>query len=155
MPLSVEEFVDRLQRSGLMSARSIDSFIRTLPPDSQPEDGEALARELVRANKLTRYQAKAVYKGKTKTLTFGEYEVLDKLGEGGMGVVLRARHKRMKREVAIKVLPSAAMKEPGAVQRFYREVEAAAKLNHTNIVRRSRGCRVRGRFDAEGRHVRR
>ena len=51
-----------------------------------------------------------------------------------MGVVLKAQHRRMKRLVAIKVLSSAAMKQAGAVERFHREVEAAAKLEHSNIV---------------------
>ncbi len=60
--------------------------------------------------------------------------MLDKLGEGGMGVVLKAQHRRMKRTVAIKVLSAAAMKQAGAVERFHREVEAAAKLSHPNIV---------------------
>ena len=51
-----------------------------------------------------------------------------------MGVVLKAQHRRMKRTVAIKVLSSAAMKPPEAVERFHREVEAAAKLSHPNVV---------------------
>jgi len=51
-----------------------------------------------------------------------------------MGAVLKARHRRMKRTVAIKVLPVAAMQDQDAVDRFYREVEAAAKLMHANIV---------------------
>jgi serine/threonine protein kinase len=51
-----------------------------------------------------------------------------------MGVVLKAQHRRMDRIVAIKVLSSAAMKQPGAVERFHREVKAAAKLEHPNIV---------------------
>ncbi len=51
-----------------------------------------------------------------------------------MGVVLKAQHRRMERMVAIKVLSSAAMKQAGAVERFHREVKAAAKLSHPNIV---------------------
>ena len=134
MPTTVDKFVENLTNSGLMSAADIEAFLKDLPDRKKPADGQALAKELIRSKKLTQYQATAVYQGKIKILSFGEYEVLDKLGAGGMGVVLRARHKRMKREVAIKVLPSSAMKEAEAVQRFYREVEAAAKLNHTNIV---------------------
>ena len=94
----------------------------------------ALAQASSKAGKLTKYQAQAVYQGKTKGLVFGEYVVLDKLGEGGMGVVLKAQHRRMDRLVAIKVLSPAAMKQAGAVERFHREVEAAAKLSHPNIV---------------------
>ena len=76
----------------------------------------------------------SVYQGKTKGLVFGEYRVLDKLGEGGMGVVLKAQHQRMDRIVAVKMISAAQMKSPDAVNRFYREVKAAAKLNHPNIV---------------------
>ncbi len=65
---------------------------------------------------------------------FGEYTVLDRLGAGGMGEVFKARHRRMNRIVAIKVLASAAMRSPDAVKRFQREVEAAARLSHPNIV---------------------
>ena len=134
MSVSLEQFVQHLTQSGLLSATDIASFQESLPPDRKPKDAETLARELIRANKLTKYQAQAVYQGRVKGLVFGEYTVLDKLGEGGMGVVLKARHRRMKRLVAIKVLPAASMKSPQAVERFYREVEAAAKLSHPNIV---------------------
>jgi serine/threonine protein kinase len=65
---------------------------------------------------------------------FGEYRILGKLGQGGMGVVCKAEHRRMHRTVAIKTLPAGKMKSPEVVQRFYREVEAAAKLLHPNIV---------------------
>ena len=64
----------------------------------------------------------------------GEYRLLAKLGQGGMGVVWKAEHRRMHRLVAIKTLPRSKMNSPEAVQRFYREVEAAAKLAHPNIV---------------------
>ena len=65
---------------------------------------------------------------------FDEYLLLGKLGEGGIGVVWKAQHRRMHRLVAIKMLPPATMKSPAVVQRSYREVEAAAKLTHPNIV---------------------
>ena len=51
-----------------------------------------------------------------------------------MGVVLKAEHRRMKRIVALKVISPAAVKTPDAVKRFHREVEAAAKLTHPNLV---------------------
>ncbi|HPP51706.1 MAG TPA: protein kinase, partial [Thermoguttaceae bacterium] len=59
---------------------------------------------------------------------------MDKIGQGGMGMVLKARHRRMDRLVAIKTLRPQAMQDPKAVERFYREVKAAARLNHPNIV---------------------
>ncbi len=134
MAVTVEQFIVRLTQSGLMSAAEVSTFQESLPPDKRPKDVQQLARALVQQGKLTKYQAQAVYEGKTKTLVFGEYVVLDKLGEGGMGVVLKAQHRRMKRLVAVKMIASKAIGSPDAVKRFYREVEAAAKLNHPNIV---------------------
>ena len=134
MSITVQQFIERLVECGLLSAAEITPFHDGLPPEQRPKDVQALVTVLYRAGKITKYQAQAVYEGKTKGLVFGEYVVLDKLGEGGMGVVLKARHRRMKRTVAIKVLSSAGMKQPGAVERFHREVEAAAKLSHPNIV---------------------
>ena len=93
-----------------------------------------MARELVKQKKLTKFQAEQIYAGKGKALTLGNYAILDKLGQGGMGMVLKARHRRMDRLVALKVMSPAALKSPDAVKRFYREVQAAAKLEHPNIV---------------------
>lgn len=135
MSLSLEQFVRYLTVSKLLSAAEVASFQDGLPQDRNPNDAEGLARELVRAGKLTKYQAQAVYQGRTKGLVFGEYRVLDKLGEGGMGVVFKAEHRRMKRVVAVKTVAKAALKSPDAVKRFYREVEAAAKLNHLTSCR--------------------
>ena len=134
MSITIEQFVERLTQSGLMSAQEIDAFQQQLPPDKRPKDVQQLAQALVNHGKLTKYQAQAVYQGKAKGLVFGEYVVLDKLGKGGMGVVLKAQHRRMKRLVAVKMIAKKAIGSPDAVKRFYREVEAAAKLNHPNIV---------------------
>ena len=67
-------------------------------------------------------------------MVFGYYTVFDKIGQGGMGVVLKARHQRLDRIVAIKVLPRELLASTEAVERFYREVKAAARLTHPNIV---------------------
>lgn len=67
-------------------------------------------------------------------MQFGEYVVTEVLGRGGMGVVYRGHHTRMKRDVAIKVLPVVTLKNQTSDDRFHREVEAAAKLLHPNIV---------------------
>jgi len=63
----------------------------------------------------------------------GSYEVLDPLGAGGMGEVYRARDTRLKREVAIKILPEAFASDAERVARLQREAEALASLNHPNI----------------------
>jgi len=63
----------------------------------------------------------------------GVYEVIDLLGAGGMGEVYRARDTRLKREVAIKVLPDLLAGDPERLSRFQREAELLATLNPPNI----------------------
>ena len=64
----------------------------------------------------------------------GPYEVLAKLGEGGMGEVFRARDTRLGRDVALKILPPDVTNEPGRLERFDREARVIAALNHPHIV---------------------
>jgi len=61
---------------------------------------------------------------------FGSYEVTALLGKGGMGEVYRARDTKLKREVAIKILPDEFSRDPERVSRFQREAEVLASLNH-------------------------
>jgi Tol biopolymer transport system component len=63
----------------------------------------------------------------------GPYEILAPIGAGGMGEVYRARDTKLKRDVALKVLPEAFARDPGRMARFQREAEVLASLNHPNI----------------------
>ena len=134
MPLTIEQFTQQVSSSGLMTEDGLRGWLKSESFEQLPLDGEQLARELVKQKKLTKFQASQIYAGKGASLVLGNYVILDKLGQGGMGMVLKAEHKRMKRLVAVKVISAAAMKSKDAVQRFHREVEAAAKLTHSNIV---------------------
>ena len=132
MPLARDDFVRQLTSSGVMAAEEVEQFLASFPADQQPADAEQLGRALVEQRKLTKYQVNQLCAG--KPLVLGNYIIIDKLGQGGMGIVLKAEHKRMKRLVALKVLSSAALRSPDAVKRFHREVEAGARLMHPNIV---------------------
>jgi serine/threonine protein kinase len=64
----------------------------------------------------------------------GEYEIVRLIGKGGMGAVYEARHTKLKRTVAIKLLPDRVANEDQAIRRFEREMEAVGGLKHPNIV---------------------
>ena len=63
----------------------------------------------------------------------GVYEIMNLIGAGGMGEVYRARDTRLKREVALKILPESFAADPERLARFQREAEVLAALNHPNI----------------------
>jgi eukaryotic-like serine/threonine-protein kinase len=64
----------------------------------------------------------------------GPYEIVKPLGAGGMGEVYRARDSRLKRDVAVKVLPASFSSDPERLRRFEQEAQAAGSLNHPNII---------------------
>jgi serine/threonine protein kinase len=65
----------------------------------------------------------------------GQYQLLEKLGSGGMGTAYKARHSKLKRLVAIKILLPDRVTDRTTVARFHREMEAIARLDHPHIVR--------------------
>ena len=64
----------------------------------------------------------------------GPYEIVSQLGQGGMGIVFRARDTKLERDVAVKVLPRNLAEDPDALSRFEREAKAVAALSHPNIL---------------------
>ena len=134
MAVSVEQFGKALAASTLMTADDVRAYWGALPAGERPKDGNAFANLLVEQKKLTPFQAAEILAGRGARLNMGEYVLLGEIGAGGMGAVYKAQHRRMKRVVALKVMSGAAMRDEAAVRRFQREVQAAAKLEHPNIV---------------------
>ena len=133
MVLVLEQFLRNLRESRLIPAEEVASLQKALQASKTPHSVEDVAKLLVQSGKLTEFQAATIGQGRPQSLILGEYVLLNILGKGGMGVVFRARHRLMDRVVALKTLPTGAIK-PDTVQRFYREVKAAARLSHPNIV---------------------
>lgn len=73
-----------------------------------------------------------------------DYEIVEALARGGMGTVYRARHLRLNRQVALKVLPARWMQNPGVVARFEREMQAVGSLQHPAIVQATDGGEADG-----------
>jgi serine/threonine protein kinase len=101
---------------------------------SADNNSQRLAELLTTQDLLTPFQITALSEGRAATLRIGNYDVLDRLGAGGMGTVFKARHRRMKRLVALKVLAGNLSQNPIFVKRFQREVETIASLGHPNVV---------------------
>jgi serine/threonine protein kinase/Leucine-rich repeat (LRR) protein len=132
--LSISELLEHLSQSGLLAPAEID-IVRGQPV-ADPQQGGAvvdLVNWLIQQEKLTPYQANRLCRGQASSLVLGNYIILDKVGQGGMGAVFKARHRRMNRLVALKVLPGSLSSIPEAIARFQREVEAAARLHHAHI----------------------
>jgi serine/threonine protein kinase len=134
MPISIDEFVRSLTDTGILPPDEVTSLVSSLPDDRTGVDVEKLAKELVRQQKLTRFQATAIFRRQARGLRFGDYIVLDKLGSGGIGQVFRSENRRTGQTVALKLLRASYTKSKKAVARFYRESETAMRLKHPNLV---------------------
>jgi cyclic di-GMP phosphodiesterase len=129
------EHVQDLLSAGLILAEDWDN----IAPENRKTILTCRTRDdllpmLVKFGLLTDYQAGRIEAGTTFGLVLGNYRVLDRLGAGGMGVVFRAEHIRMRKQVAIKVLPFGPDRDQRVLRRFFTEIRAIAQLQHPNIV---------------------
>jgi serine/threonine protein kinase len=134
-PTTTDELIDLLRKSGLVEPERIDAFAARVAADPGPATPRHWAGLLVSAGILTRFQAEQILLGKWRGFTVGRYKVLERLGSGGAGTVYLCEHVKVRRKVAVKVLPTIRASNPAAVGRFHREARAAGVLNHPNLVK--------------------
>ena len=125
-------FVSAVRECGLLTPAQLDDLGQLAAIHTG--EAEEIPRQLVRQGLLSPFQAKLLWRGQGGDLLFNQYVLVEKLGEGGMGEVFRAKHLRMDRDVALKVIRRERMAHPDSVKRFRREIRAAAALAHENVV---------------------
>jgi eukaryotic-like serine/threonine-protein kinase len=129
---SVSEFVESMRQNHVLEPEQLDEVTKTL--QAKFPDPRALARQLIQMGWLTPFQVNQLLTGKGGTLVMGSYTILERLGEGGMGIVYKARNWKLGRIVALKVIRREHVTSTDAIRRFRREIEVVGKLSHPNIV---------------------
>ena len=113
------------------SARPLDPTLRVDTARFAPPDGSTVS---LPDDLTTRGKPTTAALGRTDSRTFGEYELLDEIARGGMGVVFRARQTKLNRLCALKMILSGEFAGADDIQRFHTEAQAAANLQHPGIV---------------------
>jgi serine/threonine-protein kinase len=127
----VTSFIDQLRGSQILDVAQFEEVERLRQMARQPAE---LARELIKRGWLTPHQANQVARGRSAELVLGSYLILGPLGSGGMGQVVRARHRFLHQDRALKIIRPDRSDGPDTVQRFEREVQLLARLRHPHIV---------------------
>jgi serine/threonine protein kinase len=134
-PTTLTDFLSLVQKSDLVAEDTFHAYVRGLGPAEVNLDPPHLAERMIADGIITRFQAEQFLAGKCRGMILGNYNVLERLGTGGMALVYLCEHRHMHRRVAIKVLPTVNAKNTEYLKRFYREARANAALDHPNIVR--------------------
>jgi serine/threonine-protein kinase len=130
--------VEALRESQVLAAGQLEEVVRLQAAFPVPRD---LARELLQRGWLTAYQINQLFLGRGPHLVLGPYVLLERLGEGGMGIVFKARHQVMNRAVALKVIREERLTNPKAIERFHQEIQANANLAHPSfVIAHDAGC---------------
>lgn len=124
--------VDVLDDPRLLPREQFEQLMDELIPCC--DDWQILGPELVYRGWLTPFQLKRLLQGRGQELILGSYVLLEKVGEGGMGRVYRARNWKLETFAALKVIRRNRSKDPAAIERFLREVRALGAISHPNIV---------------------
>ncbi|MEX2175465.1 MAG: serine/threonine-protein kinase, partial [Pirellulaceae bacterium] len=136
--LSVDSFLEYVERSSLVEADALQkqlALLREKHGGELPDNAETVAAHLVDAKLLTSWHVEKLMDRKHRGYFLGKYKLLRHIGSGGMSSVYLAEHMLMHRQRAIKVLPKCKVHDSSYLDRFHREAQATATLDHPNIVR--------------------
>lgn len=131
--LTPGELMARISGSQLLSESQLRHLLTT-GIDPAVAGTEEIEQALLDRKLVTPFQLQVLRTQNPSPLVLGDYVLLDQIGQGGMGTVYRAQHRRMNRIVAVKVLRKDSPSAPEIAKRFRREVKVAARLTHPNIV---------------------
>lgn len=145
MSVNYEQFVKKLSSSGLMTLEELQAFEAAQLSSQSPLGVEDLAHQLVRRYKLTEFQADVIQQTRYDPLVVGDFFIMDKIGQGGMGLVYKARRRDSHDLVALKMMTRRTSDDSISVRRFRREVELASRLKHPHIVAAIAGGEHEGR----------
>jgi len=130
---TTDSLIEALRTSGLFPPEGLGTVVRELRA-LDTDDPLELMRHALQREWLTLYQLRKVLHGKAQELHLGPYLLVDKIGEGGMGKVYRARRVADGMAVALKIVRPILLANPVIRKRYDREVETALALKHPNIV---------------------
>jgi WD40 repeat protein len=128
-----EAILAAVGRAGLVEPEQLRQLAHELA--GRQLDAQQLGRELMHRGWATAFQLNQLFQGRETALHVGPYLLLARLGAGGMGQVFKARHRRLGRIVALKLIHPQYLGDPGAAKRFLREVRSLSRLDHPHIVR--------------------
>jgi serine/threonine-protein kinase len=143
MPSTASELLAALGHYHLIESAPLEDLTRRL--EGRTIEPRVLAQQLIGQGWLTPFQANYLLQGRGHELLLGSYVLLERLGEGGMGAVYKARHVTLDRTVALKLIRKERLDNAVAVRRFRREIRAAAQVEHPHIVRAFDADEVDGR----------
>jgi eukaryotic-like serine/threonine-protein kinase len=133
-PATTDDLVQIVLKSGVVGEHVFAVYWRHLPEHEQALPPQQLAEVFIRDGVLTHFQAQQFLQGKFRGIIIGLYKILERIGKGGMATVYLCEHPHYGR-VAMKVLPKSSAQDAEYLQRFYREAQSTARLDHPNIVR--------------------
>jgi serine/threonine protein kinase/Tol biopolymer transport system component len=129
---SVAALIEAIKVGSLLEPAQLKAITGAL--HKQFANPQALGKELMRRGWLTPYQVNQLLQGRGPELVLGSYLLLERLGQGGAGQVFKARHQKMNRLAAIKVIRKELLTDTEVVGRFYREIQILSRLDHPNVV---------------------